>query len=253
MLKLIGKELREQRWTIVIGVALFSAVGILTALSYGMLIRHGENVAQFLPPGLAEQFAILLEDYTYYVWSQWHPKNLLQMGVILALILSAPAIAGEVNRGTIKYLNSLPISPGAIILGKAAAGSAVLTATVWISTMALLIAGSAAYPGLNWARLLAATALTNVGLLAVYALGLVFSALGSDPVKAGVLAAAVLLVWSAAGLHAGTAFLSPFWHMKGAGLFAGEGSFPWGSLLLLAALAAAAFLAAGRILARRQL
>ena len=76
------------------------------------------------------------------------------------------------------------------------------------------------------ARLLAATALTNVGLLAVYALGLVFSALGSDPVKAGVLAAAVLLVWSAAGLHAGTAFLSPFWHMKGAGLFAGEGSFP---------------------------
>ena len=121
MLKLIGKELREQRWTIVIGVALFSAVGILTALSYGMLIRHGENVAQFLPPGLAEQFAILLEDYTYYVWSQWHPKNLLQMGVILALILPVPAIAGRSKPGHHQYLNSLPISPGAIILGKAAA------------------------------------------------------------------------------------------------------------------------------------
>lgn len=249
---LLLKELREHRWTLIIGAAILTAMGVFSAWSF-QWISHFENMlTEYLQPELMEQLEPMLEDYTFYLWSQWHPKNLLQVGTIIALVLAAPAIAGEVNRGSIKYLTSLPLCRATILFNKALAGVLGLSTIIWTGTLAMLAAGWMLGTGLDWGALLLATILTNLGLIGIYAFGLVLSARGSDAIKAGASAAGLLLLWSGAGLHLRTAVLSPFWHMKGIAWFTGQGPFPWPSVVVLFLFALAAFILAGRIFAKRE-
>jgi hypothetical protein len=74
------------------------------------------------------------------------------------------------------------------------AGILTLTLIIWVSTLIMLAFGSILEPPILWGRLLLATVLTNFGLMAVYSIGLVFSAMGSDAVKPEALAAALLFV-----------------------------------------------------------
>lgn len=249
---LLLKELREQRWTLAIGTIILAAMGIFAAWGFRWLAMYENILTEFLQPEIAKQFEPMLEDFTFYLWSQWHPKNLLQIGTILAIMLAAPAIAGEVNRGSVKYLTSLPLSRGCILLHKAVAGILSLSATIWAGTLIMLAAGSMMEPGVDWGSMLLATCLSNAGLVAVYAFGLVLSALGSDAIKSGAGAAGLLLLWSGAGLHSRTAMLSPFWHMKGIEWFTGQGPFPWSSVLILLIIAIFAFFLARSIFITRQ-
>jgi ABC-type transport system involved in multi-copper enzyme maturation permease subunit len=249
---LLLKELREHRWTLLIGTGIMTAMGIFSAWSFQWFALYENMLTEYLQPELVEQFEPLLEDYTFYLWSQWHPKNLLQIGTIIAIILAAPAIAGEVNRGTIKYLTSLPLSRERILFNKAVTGILDLSALIWISTLIMLAVGSLLESGVDWGTMLLATCLSNLGLVGVYAFALSFSALGSDSIKAGAGAAGLLLLWSGAGLHPRTAVLSPFWHMKGIAWFTGQGPFPWPSLVILLFFALASFYLAGRIFTKRQ-
>lgn len=251
-LNLLKKEFREYRWTLIIGTVILTGMGVFTPFSFKFMTLYGDKVAEYFSPELAEQFNQMLENFSYYLWTQWHPKNLLQVGTVLALILSSSAIAGEVNRGSIKYLTSLPVSRTTILISKALAGGVILTAIVWFSTLAMLFSAYMLQP-VQWGRMLAATALVNTGLLAVYAVGLLFSAWGSDSVKAGALAAAALFLWSAAGLFPATKVFSPFWHMKGSAWFSGAASFPWLSLGVLAVLTGISIAAAGRVFSRREI
>lgn len=248
---LFRKELREHRWALIVGTLLLTAMGMVSAWSFKMISMFGD-IDKFLGPELAREFERMLGDYTYYLWSQWQPKNLLQIGTILALILASSPVAGEINRGSIKYLTSLPMRKTRILLGKALAGMLILSVSIWISTTISLITGYLVEPSLLWGKLLAATALTNVGLLAIYSIGLMFSALSNDAVKAGALAAGVLFIWSGAGLHSLTRVISPFWHMKGIYWFVGAESFPWLSVVILVGLTLAALLAANKIFTKRE-
>lgn len=250
-LPIVKKELREHRWVLLVGTVVLAAMGIFTAWSHEMLQSYEGMLREFFSPNMMDQFEPMLSNYSYYLWSQWHPKNLLQVGTILALVLAAPAIAGEVNRGSIKYLTSLPLSRRTILLSKVLAGIISLTVIIWTGTLILLLAGSVFGPSLEWGKILAATFLTNFGLIAVYAVGLSFSAWGSDAVKTGAIAAAALFVWSATGLHSVTSILSPFWHMKGIPWFLGLENYPWLSLSLLALLTLAALFLADRLFSKR--
>lgn len=249
---LLAKELREQRWTMIIGVMVLAGMGIFSAWSFRWFTMFENMLTEFLQPELVEQFEPMLEDYTFYLWTQWNPKNLLQIGAILAIVLAAPAIAGEINRGSIKYLTSLPLSRGCILLHKAVAGILSLSAIIWGGTLIMLAAGSLLESGVDWGAMLLATFLSNVGLVAVYAFGLILSALSGDSIRAGAGAAGLLLLWLGAGLHSRTAMLSPFWHMKGIEWFTGQGPFPWPSLLILLVIAIVALFLAGRIFVTRQ-
>jgi len=253
MTNLLLKELRELRWVLIVGTVVLSAMGIFAAWSFRLIPHYEGIILQYLGPEIANQIAAMTANYSYYLWSQWHPKNLLQVGTIIALILAAPAIAGEIHRGSIEYLTSLPISRSKILIVKALAGILTLTAIIWVSTLIMLAFGSVLQSPILWGKLLAATALTNFGLMAVYSIGLVFSAMGSDAVKSGALAAALLLVWSASGLHRFTWIISPFWHMKGIGWFLETESFPWLSVGFLLVLSAVSIFVANRIFTQRQL
>lgn len=250
-LAMLRKELREHRWALIVGTILLTAMGIVSVWSFKMISMFGD-ISKYLGPELAKEFDLMLGDFTYYVWSQWQPKNLLQIGTILALILAASPLAGEVNRGSIRYLTSLPISRSRILVSKTMAGMLILSVSIWISTLITTFTAYLLEPSLLWGKLLLATVLINLGLLGVYSVGLVFSALSNDSVKAGALAAAFLFVWSATGLHPSTRMISPFWHMKGVFWFLDTQSFPWVSVLVLVALICAAMFAANRIFSKKE-
>ncbi|HOB87883.1 MAG TPA: ABC transporter permease subunit [Bacillota bacterium] len=251
-LNLLRKELREQRWIFLFALLLITAMGIFNAWSYKWMPLLEDMAEGFLGSQFGAELSRMLADYNYYLWSQWQPKNLLQMGTILALILAAPAIAGEVNRNTIEFLTSRPIGRKKILATKAAAGILVLTLVIWISTLLTLATGHFLKPELQWGRLLASTVLVNVGLIAVYAIGIVFSNLANDSIKAGALAAGALFLWSGFGLHQSTRVLSPFWHMKGLYWFLEVEPFPWLSLIGLALLAALSLLLAGYLFVKKE-
>lgn len=253
MYNLILKELRETRWVLITGILVLTIMGIFAAWSYTLLPMLDDMIIEFLGPELARQIDQISSNFTIYLWSQWQPKNLLQIGTIVALILSAPAIAGEIHRGSAEYLTSLPVSRTKILAAKAIAGVLMLSVIIWVSTLAMLAVASLIEQPILWGRLLAATALTNLGLIAVYAVGLAFSARGNDTVKSGALAAALLFVWSATGLHRSTYLLSPFWHMKGMNWFAGAASFPWYSVAMMLGVIIAAGLLANYLFTKREI
>ena len=250
---LILKELRELRWALIVGTIVLSIMAIFSAWSYRIIPLLDDIIIQHLGPQIAEEIASISANYTYYLWSQWQPKNLLQIGTIIALILAAPAVAGEVNRGSIAYLTSLPISRSKILMSKAVAGIITLSVTIWISTLLMLVLGNILEPPILWGRLLAATALTNLGLISIYSIGLVFSAMGSDAVKSGALAASLAVGLSAFGLHRVTRVISPFWHMKGAAWFTWAEPFPWISVAILLILSGVSLAIANKIFIERQI
>jgi len=183
-------------------------------------------------PLIADELQRILADYNYYLWSQWQPKNLLQFGTILALVLAAPAVAGELSRGSMDYLLSRPPQPNQHPADQGHRRSP--------DPLRYHLERHPGHPGggftdragLWWGRFLAATALVNAGLLCVYGIGLLFSTFCADSVKAGVSAGGLLLALSGCGIFPATRFLSPFWHAKGSA-YMGGGSFPWVSLILL--------------------
>ena len=250
-LNLLRKELQEQRWVLILGIIIFSAVGIFCAWSFKMFQHYGAMLTDISSPPIADKLQRILTDYNYYLWSQWQPKNLLQFGTILALVLAAPAVAGELSRGSMDYLLSRPLSRTSILLTKATAGALILSAVTWSATLVTLAAASLLEPALWWGRFLAATALVNAGLLCVYAIGLLFSTFCTSSVKAGVSAGGLLLVLSGCGFFTATRFLSPFWHARGSA-FMGGAPFTWFSLILLLGAALAAFLLANRVFNQRE-
>ena len=245
-LNLLRKELHEQRWVLILGIIIFSAVGIFCAWSFKMFQHYGAMLTDISSPLIADELQRILADYNYYLWSQWQPKNLLQFGTILALVLAAPAVAGELSRGSMDYLLSRPLSRTSILLTKATAGALILSAIIWSATLGSLAAASLIGPALWWGRFLAATALVNAGLLCVYGIGLLFSTFCADSIKAGVSAGGLLLALSGCGIFPATRFLSPFWHAKGSA-YMGGGSFPWVSLILLLGASLGFVLLAARV------
>lgn len=229
-MSLFIKELRELRWVMVVGILLLALIAVAVLLLEGLQ----DMLLDFLQGEIRAEMEFIMSDFTLYVWSQWHPKNLLQIGTIVAILAGAPAIAGELGRGSLEFLASRPLRRGTIVVTKAAAGALAVSIVCWLSTLALLAAAQVLGPAaVNWGKLLAATALTNAGLLLVYSLALACSVHFRDAVKAGATAAGALFVYSALGLFKPTRFLSFFYHMRGIDWFVHGASYPWLPLVVL--------------------
>lgn len=250
---LVKKELREQRWLLITGVLLMTVIGVASAATYYLLETFKPLVEAFLEGPLLEELRFIMSDYTTYLWSQWNPKNLLQIGTILAILAAAPAVAGEWNRGSLEFLLSRPLRRRTILFSKAISGIVVISITIWLSTLLMLLTAALTGPEpVAWGKLLGATALTNAGLLLVYCLALLCSVFFNDSIKAGATAAGILFVYSSLGLFTPTRMLSFFYHMRGWQWFTGQSPYPWLELVVLVAMAAAVFCLAAVIFEKRE-
>src|SRR5689334_3943623 len=116
---MLVKELMETRWKVIIGAIVALVAAAAFAAAYELLIGLLTGpVAQQAGPFQSQIDALVKGGYDEYIWTQWFSKTVPQILVILAAIMGAGLIASEVNKGTIFFLLSKPVSRTQVLLTK---------------------------------------------------------------------------------------------------------------------------------------
>jgi len=227
---LLYKEMKQNLWKFIIGTILLTITAISLPLLYDIVIDmvgnvSEEHISRFLPD------MSFIEDHNLYIWSQWHGKNLYQIGTILAIILGMNAVAGEVNNKTIGFLLTRPVSRSQVFITKTLAGAIWLALSVAFSTLVLILMASYEFGGIDIGRLLIATLITLLGLLVLYSFTLLLSVLIDEPIKVGAVSALIIFLLSVPGWFSATREYSIFTHLNAFEYFV-EGNFPVGVVLI---------------------
>lgn len=215
---MVAKELIEARWKAIIGAALSTLLILISALTFD-LIRSVLNSPQASGASnmLGSDVMSRLSNYTVYVWSSaFSPTN--NSGVVLlivAALLGASVIAGEVSKGTIFLLLSRPLSRDKILLTKYLVGAAILLAMNVLAGVVMVLASAIAghFQDLNLGGLAASVLLFWLGTLFVLGLATLFSVVFNDVLRPLALAAVVVLVLSLPGIfpHGSDWVLPAYW------------------------------------------
>ncbi|HXR66207.1 MAG TPA: ABC transporter permease [Ktedonobacteraceae bacterium] len=182
------KEFIEARWKAIIGgvVAVLCAASLAGTYNLIKNLLAGQltgNAAQQIPSQLQGTIQQLTGSYDGYVWSQWFSKNGPEILAILAAVLGASLIANEVNKGTIFFLLSKPVSRGRVLLTKYLVSTFILLGVMVLSGIALLVAAAIVGHPQNVGGVLISTVLLWLGILFVLGLALLFSVLFHDVLR----------------------------------------------------------------------
>lgn len=199
-LNLIKKELKEVKLVILVSLAFLILTAFLIHFTYPLmkeLTKQPIPESPFLPEDLSQQLS-MLANYRVYIWSQWFPKNLLQVLMIVALILGASALAGEKSRKTWEFLLTKPFSRREIFWYKVKTRLAVIFSLSFLSSaFYFLILGVFKSSVFSLWRGFFLASLAVFGLVAlVFSLAVLFSAFSSRPLYAGGFAFFVVLLFS---------------------------------------------------------
>lgn len=222
-LMFIWKEFKEKRWQLIIFLIILSVTAIAVVLGYDYIKKILGDVMT------EESFMVrdvsLFENPQIYLWSQWSAKSLYQFGTVIALILGVFGIAGEIKDGTINFLLTKPLSRKSIFFYKAVSGLLQLLTVILLPT--LILAGTAwlSFPEVNIWSIFGQAGITFSGLMVIYFFALLLSTVIADPVKAGLSAAALVLVYSVTGWFTESGFFALFGYMQGTDYYF-TGSFP---------------------------
>ncbi|MGO8948361.1 MAG: ABC transporter permease [Ktedonobacterales bacterium] len=211
---MVAKEFIEARWKAIVGSVVVVIGAVALAASYDLIknslassLATG-NGANQIPAQFQGQIQQLLGSYDAYVWSQWFSKNGPELLAILAAVLGASLIAGEVNKGTIFFLLSKPVSRDRVLLVKYLVAALILLGIMLLSGLGLL--GTAAIVGhpQSVGGVLISTVLLWLGMLFVLGVSLLFSVLSHDVLRPLIFALLITLLLSIPGLIPNTAFHS---------------------------------------------
>lgn len=203
---MVSKEIIEARWKAIIGSVVAAIAAAVLAATYDIIknslassLTNG-SAAKAIPEQLQGQINQLLGSYDSYIWSQWFSKTGPEVLAILAAVLGAGLIASEVNKGTIFFLLSKPVSRDRVLLTKYLVSAAVLLVATVIGTLGLW--GAAAIVGHPQpvGGLLISTVLLWLGVLFVLGLALLFSVLFKDVLRPLVAALLITVVISIPGI-----------------------------------------------------
>ena len=194
------KELIEARWKAIIGIVVPVVLVVLLAASYDVIKRLVSGASlQKAPSSLQGQVQGLLGSYDAYVWSQWFSKNGAEVLAILAAVLGCGLIAGEVNKGTIFFLLSKPVSRVRVLLIKYAVSAALLLAMTIASSAALLATAAIVGHPQSVGGVAISTLLLWLGTLFVMGLAMLFSVLFKDILRPLLFALILTIVTSIPG------------------------------------------------------
>lgn len=202
---MVIKEVIEARWKAIIGsvvavlfvVALASTYNLIKNLLSGQLTG---NTTQQIPPQLQGTMQQLTGSYDGYIWSQWFSKNGPEILAILAAVLGASLIASEVNKGTIFFLLSKPMSRDRVLLTKYLVSALILLGVMLLSCIAILVAAAIVGHPQNVGGVLVSTVLLWLGMLFVLGLALLFSVLFHDVLRPLIFSLLFTLLLSIPGL-----------------------------------------------------
>jgi ABC-2 type transport system permease protein len=199
---MVIKEFVEARWKAIIGIVVAAAAAAALAGTYNIIantVTTG-NAAKRIPPQFQSQLQQVLGSYESYAWSQWFSKTGPEVLAILAAVLGASLIAGEINRGTIFFLLSKPVSRDRVLLTKYLVSALILLGAILASGVALLVVAALVGHPQPIGGVLISTVLLWLGMLFVLGLALLFSVLFKDVLRSLVGALLVTLVLSIPGL-----------------------------------------------------
>ncbi len=248
---LLKKELKEHRWKFIIGTIILIVTGAVIPLTYQIINEmfqemSGEQYSRFLPD------LALMENTNYYIWSQWNAKNLYQIGTILALLLGINTIAGEVNKNTLGFLLTRPLSRKEAFFTKVIGGVVWLFLAVFISTIFLILLSIYEFGEVATGELLITTLITFCGFLVIYSFSILFSTLIDEPVKAGAVAALLIFISAVPGWFSKTSHLSLFSHIGGGKYFI-EGQFPFLPVLVMILITAVFLVIAVNLFCKKEI
>ena len=221
---LISKEIRHLRWFVIIGLILNAALAVLTVTTFhylGQITRElpGELLEILVEYEIARELLLIFGDYSLYVWSQWHAKNLYQLASLSAIIIAALQFAGEINKNTMGFYLTRPVTRRDGYLGKTMAGLILLLLVFGGGTIFFWIASACMGYAAEWGRLLAALIISLVWIAGYYLLACLISTLMKEPVFAGVMAGVCGLILSLPGLFGGSRSFSIFYQMRAVDYF----------------------------------
>ncbi|HEX6777141.1 MAG TPA: ABC transporter permease subunit [Ktedonobacterales bacterium] len=196
------KEFMEARWKAIIGSVVTVVVAAALAGTYDLIknLLVTGNATKQIPSQLQGQIQQLMGSYDAYAWSQWFSKNGPEVLAILAALLGASLIASEVNKGTIFFLLSKPVSRDRVLLTKYAVSALILLGVMLLGGLALLAAAAIVGHAQNVGGVLISTVLLWLGMLFVLGLSMLFSVLFKDVLRPLVLALIIPVVLSIPGL-----------------------------------------------------
>jgi ABC-2 type transport system permease protein len=198
---MVVKEFIEARWKAIIGSVVAAVAAAALAGTYNLVANAlTGNATKQIPPQFQSQIQQLIGSYESYTWSQWFLKTGPELLAILAAVLGASLIAGEINRGTIFFLLSKPVSRDRVLLTKYMVSALILLGAILASGIALLAVGALVGHPQPIGGVFISTLLLWLGMLFVLGLALLFSVLFKDVLRSLVGALLVTLVLSLPGL-----------------------------------------------------
>jgi ABC-2 type transport system permease protein len=163
---LLGKEVREQVRTLRLPVVLivFAILGLISPLT-------ARYIREIIDAIGGDQFEGIVPDPVVGDAIVQFTKNVGQFGVVIAILVTMGAVAGEKDRGTAAFLLTKPLSRGSFLVAKMIAivlllalGIAVAGSLCWIYTAilfeALPVTGYVAAMALVWLSLAVFAAIT---------------------------------------------------------------------------------------------
>lgn len=199
---MVTKEFIETRWKAIIGSAVALIVTIALASTYDLVKNSltANNTIKQGSPQAQQMLQQVLGNYEFYVWSQWFAKNGPELLAVLAAVLGANLIAGEVNKGTIFFVLSKPVSRDRVLLTKYLVNAAILLGVILLSGLGLLAAAAIVGHPQHIGGVLISAVLLWLGLLFVLGLALLFSVLFHDVLRPLIFALLIPLLLSIPGL-----------------------------------------------------
>ena len=174
------KEFLELRVRFILTVLIMTSIYVLLILVKGKVIdivrMSPEAIERFTGKGFLEK----LENWNFYIYTQWFGKNFGQAVPIIGMIFSFPLISREVENGTIEFLISRR-KRSAIFLEKIIASLiALMTSVIFLSILPVL---NSIWISLDLSKIPILTLHTVVGAFFWYSISLFFSSVFSDQVK----------------------------------------------------------------------
>lgn len=196
MVTLLRKELLEQWRTY--RILIVCAVLLFFGLSSPLLARYTPEILKSLP-GVPPELANILPPATVADAVGQYLENIIQFGVILALLISMGAVIQEKERGTAAILLSKPVSRETFLLAKFISIDITFIFGLFLASIGAYYYAGLLFEWLSFPRFIAMNGLVYVYLTVYVALTVLASTMARSQVAAGGIAFGLLVTMGIAG------------------------------------------------------
>lgn len=235
ILALINKELYQRRWALFgysFAAISFLLLYILIYPSFQSEMAKFNQLLEAYPKALLQAFNIeqlQLSTFEGYISAEHFSFVWPLMAIFLSMSLAGVAFAGEVEKGTMAFLLSQPISRARIFIAKYLAAVLAILLFVVLSVVAIIPLAGIQNISVNAGNILKTAAISLLFAWAIYALSAMVSSVTSERSKSYFAVGGLLLIMYVANVVSGLVsgldwlkFVSFFHYFQPAKILSGE-------------------------------